>query len=278
MVSIILIGILCGLVLSLFFSFGPGFWGLIQNSIHYGFRKGAAFEAGVNLSDIVMVVLLLTIFNKDSITNVLHTPVASIIGGTVVIAFGLFTILRRPEMTVENRGRIRVVLKKAPRGRELMLHGFALNTLNPSVWLYWAAMTAVVKAEIRINDLGIFAFFISMLLAELAGGLLKCRLASLLQNILSSRVLARVNHVMGTILVGLGIYLIVSMVVHLNHPERQDKEPTEMVTHIIHQSLGFAKDSTRDLFLSDNDTAVAGITATDSTEDADLVGDIVNYQ
>ena len=55
----ILIGILCGLVLSLFFSFGPGFFGLIQNSITYGFRKGIAFEMGMNASDIFMVVLML---------------------------------------------------------------------------------------------------------------------------------------------------------------------------------------------------------------------------
>ena len=95
MISIILIGIVCGLVLSLFFSFGPGFWGLIQNSIHYGFRKGVAFEVGVNLSDIVMVVLLLTLFNKDSITTVLRTPAAAIIGGSVVILFGVMTMLRR---------------------------------------------------------------------------------------------------------------------------------------------------------------------------------------
>lgn len=240
----ILVGILCGLVLSLFFSFGPAFWGLIQNSIHYGFRKGVAFEAGVNFSDIMMVVLMLTIFNKDSITLVLRTPVASIIGGAVVIAFGVATLLRPPTLEVRRNGRIRVVLKKAPKGYELFTYGFALNSLNPSVWLYWAAVTAVVKAEVNFTDFEVFAFFISMLLAELAGGILKCRLASLLQNFLSSRVLRVVNHVMGSILVSLGIYLIVSMVVRLRHPERPEKEPTEVVTQIIHQSL-HGRDSVR---------------------------------
>lgn len=245
MVSTILIGIVCGLVLSLFFSFGPGFWGLIQNSIHYGFRKGAAFELGVNLSDWVMVVVLLTLLNKDSVTTVLRTPVASIIGGVVVIVFGVVTMLRRPTRTVEHHGRIRVVLKKAPSGHTLALHGFALNTCNPSVWLYWAAMTALVKSEVHLNDLGTFVFFFSMLLAELGGGILKCRLSSLLQNILSTKMLTTVNRVMGMILVGLGIYLIVSMIVRLNHPERPEKEPTEMVSHIIHQSLNLTRDSVK---------------------------------
>lgn len=233
----ILIGIICGLIFSLFLSFGPGFWGLIQNSLHYGFRKGIAFEVGMNFSDIMMVVLMLTLFNKDSITNVLRTPTASIIGGIVVIIFGVATLIRRPSSTVREHGRFRVVLKKVPRDRELALYGFTLNSLNPSVWLYWAALIAVVKAEVRINDLHVFMFFISMLLAELAGGILKCRLASLLKNILSTRVLRIVNHVMGTILIGLGAYLIISMVVRLRHPERPEKEPTEVVTQIIHQSL-----------------------------------------
>ncbi|MBP5677574.1 MAG: LysE family transporter [Bacteroidales bacterium] len=241
---VILVGIALGFILSLFFSFGPGFWGLLQNSIHYGYKKGAAFEIGVNASDIMMVVLMLTIMNKDSITLLLRTPVASIIGGTVVIVFGLVTFLRRPSDVVENKGRIRVVLKKVPRRRELALHGFALNTMNPSVWLYWAALTAVVKSEIHMDDLHCFMFFISMLLAELACGLLKCFLASKLQHILAPKFLARVNRIMGSVLMALGIYLIVSMVVKINHPERPDKEPAEVVTNILHQSLLYTRDST----------------------------------
>ena len=241
MISTIVIGIVCGLVLSLFFSFGPGVWGLIQNSIHYGFRKGVAFEVGVNFSDIVMVVSLLTLFNKDSITGILQTPAAAIIGGSVVIAFGVLNILRRPTSTIESQGRIRVVRKTEPTRKSLALQGFALNSLNPSVWLYWAAMTALVKAEVHMNDAYTFAFFISMLLAELGGGILKCRLAASLQNILSVKVLSHVNRVMGAILIGLGLYLIISMIVRLNHPERIEEKPTEKVSQIIQQSLSHTK-------------------------------------
>ena len=238
MVKLIIIGIACGLVLSLFLSFGPGFWGLIQNSIRYGFRKGVAFEVGVNSSDIMMVMLALTIMNKDSITTLLRTPGASIVGGTVVILFGMMTILRRPSRAGDRAGRIRVVRKAVPTGRELLAQGFALNTLNPSVWLYWVALTAVVKAEIHLNDVQTFVFFISMLLAELGGGILKCRLASLLQNSLAESTMRGVSLIMGMILIALGGYLIGSMVVRIHHPERPDKEPSEVVTQIIQQSLG----------------------------------------
>lgn len=248
MIKLIIIGAACGLVFSLFLSFGPGFWGLIQNSIRYGFRKGVAFEIGVNGSDILMVLLTLTFLNKDSVSDILRTPAASIIGGTVVIIFGVVTILRRP--SPDRAGRIRIVRKGIPRGRELLAQGFALNTLNPSVWLYWIALAAVVKAEIQLTDAQTFIFFISMLLVELGGGILKCRLASLLQSSLSEKMMRGVSLVAGMILIALGGYLIGSMVMRIKHPERQDKEPAEMVTNIIHRSLGESKDSS----LVDNDT------------------------
>ena len=199
----------------------------------------------MNFSDIVMVVLMLTLFNKDSITNLLRTPTASIIGGIVVIVFGAITILRRPTTTIRSNGRFRVVLKKTPRDRELALYGFALNSLNPSVWLYWATMTAVVKAEVHINDLHVFMFFISMLLAELAGGILKCRLASMMQKVISERRMGIVNKIAGGILLSIGLYLIVSTIIAINNPDLPEKMPAENATQIIHRLHNITKDTTQ---------------------------------
>ena len=70
-----------------------------------------------------------------------------------------------------------------------------------------------------------YTFFISLLLAELAGGILKCRLASMLQNIVSIRLMTVINRVMGCFIMGVGIFLIVSMLVHQCHPEMESKEP-----------------------------------------------------
>ena len=92
----ILIGILCGLVLSLFFSFGPGFFGLIQNSINYGFRKGVAFEIGINASDIFMVAMMLTLLKDVELGPLLHNPWVASIAGAAMITLGLFMLLRKP--------------------------------------------------------------------------------------------------------------------------------------------------------------------------------------
>lgn len=228
----ILIGILCGLVLSLFFSFGPAFFGLIQNSINYGFRKGVAFELGVNASDIFMVVLMLTLLKDVELGPVLHNPWVATIGGAAMIALGVITIVRKPSIKREG-GRIKFV--GIPRGRELVVQGFALNTVNPSVWLYWISLITLISGELNLSVGERYSFFISLLLAELAGGILKCRLASMLQNIVSIRLMTIINRVMGCILSGIGVFLIVSMLVHQRHPEIESKEPAENAAQIIHR-------------------------------------------
>ena len=53
--GLFLLGILGGIFLSLFFSFGPAFFSQIQASIHYGFRNAYPFALGVSTSDVANV-------------------------------------------------------------------------------------------------------------------------------------------------------------------------------------------------------------------------------
>ena len=237
----ILIGILCGLVLSLFFSFGPGFFGLIQNSITYGFRKGIAFEVGVNASDIFMVVLMLTLLKDVDMAPILHKPWVASLGGAAMIALGIYTILRKPKIKREG-GHIKFV--GVPRGRELAAQGFALNSVNPSVWLYWISLITLISGEFNLTIGERYSFFISLLLAELAGGILKSRLASMLQNIVSIRLITVINRVVGCFMIGIGIFLIVSMLVNRTHPEMNSKEPAENAAQIIHRIHSIGNDTT----------------------------------
>ena len=243
----ILIGILCGLALSLFFSYGPAFFALLQNSLNYGFRKGVAFEIGVNTSDIMIVVLMLTLLRNINMAPILHNPWVACIGGGAMIVLGVATMLRKPAKKEGNR----LVFENIPRGRELTVHGFALNTVNPSVWLYWISLITIISGEVDFTVGERYAFFISLLLAELAAGILKCRLASLLQNMVSVKVLTAINRILGSILVGVGVFLIASMIVHQRHPEKEEKEPAENAAQIIQRIHNIGKDTTTS---SDGDT------------------------
>lgn len=236
----ILIGILCGLVLSLFFSFGPAFFGLIQNSINYGFRKGIAFEIGVNSSDIFMVIMMLTLLKDVELGPVLHNPWVASIAGAVMLALGLVMLLKKPSIKREG-GRIKFV--GIPRGRELVVQGFALNTVNPSVWLYWISLITIISGELELTIGERYSFFISLLLAELAGGILKCRLASMMQNLVSIRLMTVINRITGCFLMGVGVFLVVSMLIAQRHPEMDNKEPAEHAAQFIHRIHDIGKDT-----------------------------------
>lgn len=235
----ILIGILCGLVLSLFFSIGPSFFALIQNSIHYGFRKGVAFEIGVNGSDIIIVGLMLTLLKNFDLSNILHNPYVATIGGTVVIVLGIVSLLRKP---VKREGK-KLVFEGIPRGRELAMQGFALNFFNPTVWLYWISIITFITAEVDLSLTDRYIFFISLLLTELGVGILKCRLSAMLQNIMSAKLMNIINKVVGVVLIGIGAYLIISMLVHRRHPELPEKNSSENATQIIQRFHSMGKDT-----------------------------------
>ena len=235
----ILIGILCGLVLSLFFSVGPSFFALIQNSLQYGFRKGVAFEVGVNASDILIVGLMLTLLKDIDMSSIFHNPYVASIGGSVVIVLGIVSMLRKPAKQEGNR----VVFEGVPRGRELAVQGFALNFFNPTVWLYWISVITFVTAEVNLTLGERYLFFISLLLTELAVGILKCKLSALLKNIMSVKITNIVNKVVGVILVGIGAYLIISMLVHQRHPELPEKNSSENATQLIQRFHNIARDS-----------------------------------
>ncbi|MBR1784538.1 MAG: LysE family transporter [Bacteroidales bacterium] len=225
----ILVGIICGLALSLFFGFGPAFFGLIQNSINYGFRKGVAFEVGVNSSDILIVSLMLTLLKNVEMTSIVRNPYVAVIGGSAVIALGVMSLLRKPA----RREGTKLVFDKVPRGRELAVQGFALNLFNPTVWLYWISLVTFLSAEMGLTAGERWAFFISLLLTELGVGILKCRLASLLQKVMSDSLMRLISRGVGAVLIGVGVFLIVSMIVYRSHPELQKPESSEGAAQLI---------------------------------------------
>lgn len=86
------LGILGGIALSLFFSFGPAFFSQIQASIHYGFRNAVPFAYGISTSDVSIVAILLLISRNipmDDMILMLNNRWIVYVGAAVVASFGL---------------------------------------------------------------------------------------------------------------------------------------------------------------------------------------------
>lgn len=221
-----IIGIICGVLLSLFFSLGPAFFALIQNSIHHGFRKAVSFAAGVSLSDVVIVLLMLTVLSNLDLNALLHNVYVSIIGGLATGIFGVLTYRSKVKSAASADSRLKFSTEQVTHRWQLMLKGFLLNILNPLIWLYWVSIITFLSAEMNLSVTERYYFFIGMLLAVFGTDVLKCRLAAMLQHWFTARIMNIFNKITGIILIAFSFYLIISMIVYQTKGE--DATPQNM--------------------------------------------------
>lgn len=193
-------GILFGLTLSLMV--GPAFFSLLQTSISKGFRSGSHLAIGISMSDILMVFVA-----WYGVSSVLESTKAqrlvSIIGGIIIIGFGIYTATRRH-------------ITKAPHSivpvskfqLKYIAKGFVFNIANPGTWLYWLIPIGISNSYPKHSQQ--IVFLISILLTNLSMDMLKCAISNELKRFLTDNVITIINRVVGGILVAFGIYLAIS--------------------------------------------------------------------
>ena len=231
----LLLGILCGIALSLFFSFGPAFFSQLQASIHYGYRRAVPFAFGVSAGDVLIVFMMLTVLKNVDMTNVLRNVWVASISAVAMAAMGIHTFRKTARVPQSNGESIPAA---APRRRTVFFHGFLLNFVNPLIWIYWVSVIALISGEMGISTGEMYLFFVGVLGTTLCLDMLKCKAASLLHKIITDHVLNVFNKVTGGILVVFAAYLLISMWVYQTNPERDFGAPnqTEMIKN-IHKSL-----------------------------------------
>lgn len=232
----LLLGIVCGVVLSLFFSFGPAFFSLLQNSIHYGFKRAFPFVIGICICDAVIVFLLLTVFSDTDMSGILNNVYVATIGGAVLACLGLFTFTRKAQ-DASTQGSLIKFKRAEPRLWAVLLRGFVTNFINPLIWIYWISIITVIAGGSNLETSELYLFFIGVLATVFGLDTLKCKLASMLQRVITANVLNKINKLTGVVMFGFAVYLVVSMVVYQAHPEQiidtKEHSPSNMVKKII---------------------------------------------
>lgn len=229
-----LLGILGGIALSLFFSFGPAFFSQIQASIHYGFRNAVNFAYGVSSSDILVVAILLLISNSipmEEMLAILNNRWIIYVGACVVAGFGLYTMLIKARRAAEIGENDRIALRPItlPSPITVYFRGLSLNFFNPLIWIYWATLvTIVVCGDCEISLGQRYLFFGGVLCATLGMDILKCKLASLLQRIITFRFLNIFNKCVGLILIGFAVFMVASTVPRFERDNNPKKSITVM--------------------------------------------------
>ena len=201
MIEALIQGVLCGLLLSV--SIGPVFFALIQTSIHNGFKAGVIMATGIMMSDSLYIII--TYLGVSSIKNVDSLEIwLGIVGGIIMLAFGVVTLLKKNLQNLKQESSV-----YANKDYKYLVKGFALNGINPSVFIFWLGVSSFVKFEAKGE---LFVYFCSIIIIVYSIDLTKVFLANRLRDYITERLQAILNKMVGTCLLIFGIYMIVTAI------------------------------------------------------------------
>ncbi|MEO8403371.1 MAG: LysE family transporter [Chitinophagaceae bacterium] len=206
MLEAILKGLTFGLLLSI--SVGPVLFSIIKQSLNNGHKGGLAFVFGVSASDITLLLVSNVFTELFKKLSGYKTEIG--VGGCIfLVSLGVFFLFFK-KVKVNEAGKQVFVFRKRDYAK-IFFSGYLMNTLNPSVFIFWIyASTAVIDHTIQQR----VAVFVACLSWVLFADILKVMLAGKIRNRLTPHNIHILNRINGAILIVFGIALIWGLVVY----------------------------------------------------------------
>ena len=199
MLAPIIKGLLLGLILSI--SLGPVIFAILKQSITNGRKAGYIFVAGVSTSDIGLL-LIANIFTSIFLLVLDHKAFIAMAGAGFLLLLGLYTLFfKKIKIEYDEKGEEKVFRKRDYLG--IYISGFLMNTLNPSVFIFWFAWTAAIGASAAETNNPVqykFLVFATCLVFLLLSDLIKVALASRLRPSLTEKKLIWINRISAIII------------------------------------------------------------------------------
>ena len=202
-------GFIMGLGLS--FSFGPVFFMLIQTSIDKGWKESLIFDAGVLISDfIIIAAAMLIIFTLGVDVDFSNPRIqfwSALIGAIILIVFGLILLLnpKKESMPIEVSD-LKSVTKLNHSG--LFFKGLGINFLNPSVFLIWFGSVPAVAGSFGGNMRLILTFFSSTMISYFVIDLVKIYTARKLKRFLTPKAITNFHRISGALFIAIAAWLL----------------------------------------------------------------------
>jgi len=193
------------IALLLTFSFGPAFFALLNTSIKHGRREGSLLATGVILSDMfvcVIVIFLISLGATNFIQDEKNQRFMGILAGLVLVVFGSF-YFKKPVTGTNTTIEI-----QSPTAWVLLLKGFFLNILNPTVWLLWLGNVTAVSKTLEYSKLNMLIYFGLTLGLTWGIEISKANLAGKIKKYLTDKLMHSINVATGILLVIFGIVLV----------------------------------------------------------------------
>ncbi len=202
MTEAIIKGVGLGLILAL--SVGPVIFTVLKQSINNGHRGGFSFVAGVWISDIFLVVI--SNFFTQIVKELLEfKSLIGYIGSSFLIGMVIYYIFFKKVTLKAAETKIIQRFSKSDFTR-IALSGFFINTLNPSVLLFWLINATAFAATNSLSER--FIIFAVCLLLNIIADILKVLMAGKIRESLTPRHILLINKISGSILVIFGLVLL----------------------------------------------------------------------
>jgi hypothetical protein len=203
MTEAIVYGLLLGF--ALVFSVGPVVFTIIKLRINYGIKSAFYFIAGVWLSDIIMV-FFANFFGEFMGRLIEHKKTIGVIGGIFLIGLGVFYLFfKRYKKDEKLESGVKI---SSTTNVKLLITGFLINTLNPSVIGLWLAASTKSIGQPIDEKIAIFSVCLTI---NILADILKINLAGKLKKSLTERNMHYINIISGLLFVAFGIVLMVSV-------------------------------------------------------------------
>ncbi|HYF32463.1 MAG TPA: LysE family transporter [Chitinophagaceae bacterium] len=206
MIDALLKGLALGLVLAL--TVGPVIFSIIKQSLINGREGGLSFIAGVWMSDIMLVVFS-NAFSEIFANALKYTAVIGYVGSVFLLGMGIFFVFfKKPSLRKDAEGNNMRFRKRD--FAKIFSAGFLLNTLNPSVLIFWLANATTFSLKHTFQERLII--FTVCILVNMIADVAKVFMAGRIRNKLTLRTISVINKISGTILIGFAIALLYGIV------------------------------------------------------------------
>lgn len=201
----ILKGILAGLAYGLLL--GPLFFVSLKVTLRQGWRNGVALVGGAFASDAALVAG--GWWSAARISSVARMEVFQtgfgFVSGLILFGFGLSAVWPRKRRLAADTADETPV-----RRRYTFLQGFFINMTNPSNWLFWISLAAVVRAD-ALPESGRYAeiFLIATLVVVLSTDLVKILLAHKIGKLMKPDMPAKIVRIAGVLLLVVSSWMLI---------------------------------------------------------------------
>lgn len=208
-------GIITALIMTV--GVGPGMLINFHTSLRRGFVAGLSVVAGLYISDIILIAVnYFGIFHF--IRSFQHNRAASIICGAILCAAGISMAFKKtPSIDSAAQG---AAIPGAGSLFKGFLSGFIVNITNPFVFVFWTTLMSIATINFGFRTHGFFIYFATVVATALCLDIGKSFLFSRMKKGLKSKLMARINHGIGTVLASAGMVIICRSVFVLSQPLR----------------------------------------------------------